>query len=155
MAIVSSWRDWLLLKVLGPGPQVLSLRILVHTLVDCIFPPSLFRDGCVTLMCMASLTPRLNHLGSTSKKFYVIHRYTVIWVVRMYMMRYFRCDRARPPMFKQTERSLKQCFLLNQGASTMWVVPVFFRNSARSGCWENLSLFTSSKDDVAFVIKCA
>ncbi len=67
MALVSSWRDWLLLEILGPGPRVLSLRILVHTLDKLYFPPSLFRDGCVTLMCMASLTPRSNHLDSTSK----------------------------------------------------------------------------------------
>ncbi len=46
-------------------------------------------------------------------------------------------------------------FLLNGDASTMWDIPVFFRNSARSGCWENLSLFTSSKDIVAFIIQCA
>ncbi len=46
-------------------------------------------------------------------------------------------------------------FLLNGDASTMCVVPSFFRDSARSGCWENVSLFTSRKDNVALVIQYA
>ncbi len=67
MALVSSWRDWLLLEVLGPDPKVLSLRLLVNTLGGLYLPPSLFRDESVTRMCMASMTPHSNHLCSTSK----------------------------------------------------------------------------------------
>ncbi len=64
MALVSSWRDWLLLEILGPGPRVLSLRILVHTLGKLYLPPSLFRDGCVTLMCIYGfLDPMLKPFG--------------------------------------------------------------------------------------------
>ncbi len=52
MALVSFYKVWLLLEVLGPSPQVLLLRILVHTLGKLYLPPSLLRDGCVTQMCM-------------------------------------------------------------------------------------------------------
>ncbi len=44
----------------------------------------------------------LKPFGFYFQTFGVIHRYTVIWVVQMYMARYFRCDRARPPTFSET-----------------------------------------------------
>ncbi len=50
-----------------PLTGILSLRILVHTLGKLYLPPSLFRDGCVTVMCIASLTPSSNYLDSTSE----------------------------------------------------------------------------------------
>ncbi len=53
------------------GPRTLSLGPLIEnigpTLGRLYLPSSLFRDGCVIRMCMASLTPRSNHLGSSSK----------------------------------------------------------------------------------------
>ena len=65
---VVSTRDYEVL-VLDLPPLARLVRVLVHTGDRLNLPPSLFKEGLETRMCMASFTPLLNHLGSTASIF--------------------------------------------------------------------------------------